>query len=72
MRPMTYEIKARLPAAPPQHYTPCGKIGFPQGIRCWCGEKLEFAYHEANMKAKREAFFALHDDCAAQRVRGAA
>lgn len=69
MRPLDYENKARpAPAPAPQHYTPVGKIGYPPGVRCWCGAELEFAYHEAGMKAKREAFLAAHNDCAAFQI----
>ena len=45
------------------HYTPITKLGYSSGVKCWCGEVLEFRYHEPGMKSKRQAFFAEHDEC---------
>jgi hypothetical protein len=45
------------------HFTPAGKIGYPQGITCWCGDTLEFALHDPGQDAKRKAFFDEHEEC---------
>ena len=48
---------------PLHHFTPYDKLGFPQGVRCWCGAALEFAYHEPGQNARRQAFFDQHETC---------
>ena len=45
------------------HYTPMQKLGYSSGVKCWCGDVLEFRYHEPGMKSKRQKFFAEHDEC---------
>lgn len=45
------------------HFTPFGKLGYPQGVQCWCGATLEFCYHEPGMSKRRRAFFEHHEEC---------
>ena len=60
-----YENKLQHPLAVQavHHYTPITKLGYSAGVTCWCGDVLEFRYHEPGMKQKRQAFFAEHDEC---------
>jgi hypothetical protein len=46
-----------------RHYTPVQRMGYPPGVKCWCGSMLEFNYHEPGMSKRRKAFFDEHDDC---------
>jgi len=47
------------------HYEVIQKLGFPPGVKCWCGNTLEFAVKEpwAKRSTKRKEFFDLHDEC---------
>ena len=45
------------------HFTVLGVLGFPPGVRCWCGGELTFKLHETDQDAKRKAFFDAHEEC---------
>lgn len=50
-------------AARIEHYQLIRKLGFPDGVRCFCGSTLTFAPHERDQGKKRKAFFDQHDAC---------
>ena len=62
-------IKKANPARIINHYTLIHKMGFPQGVKCWCGQALTFTVHERGMQKKRKAFFDQHDECDAPKER---
>jgi hypothetical protein len=45
------------------HFTVRHKLGYPSGLRCWCGDELSFSLHEPGQDAKRRSFFDAHDEC---------
>ena len=46
-----------------EHYRLIRKLGFPDGVRCFCGAEITFHLHERDQDKKRKAFFDAHDDC---------
>jgi hypothetical protein len=60
---MTTEPRTQDTQKPLHQFTPYGKLGFPDGVQCWCGARLEFAYHEPGQNARRTAFFDAHAAC---------
>ena len=50
------------------HYKLIQRLGFPDGVKCWCGAELEFAVKEdwASRDKKRRAFFDQHEECEAK------
>jgi hypothetical protein len=56
-------LRILKPPKPLHQFTPYGKLGFPDGVQCWCGARLEFAYHEPGQNARRTAFFDAHAAC---------
>ncbi len=59
------QLKVRRKSLQPinPHFTPVQKLGFPDGVRCWCGAELTFRYSEKGRKSKTEAFRAEHEEC---------
>lgn len=53
---------------PIHHYSLIQKLGFPTGVKCWCGAQLSFQVHERGMQTKRKAFFDQHDGCEAKEI----
>lgn len=49
------------------HFTPIQKMGFPDGIRCWCGEELIVRYGEHGVMAKRKRWLEQHEECQPRR-----
>lgn len=45
------------------HFTPIQKLGYPDGIRCWCGAELIVRYGEHGVVAKRKHWLDAHDEC---------
>jgi len=52
------------------HYKLIQRLGFPDGVRCWCGAELEFAVKEPwqSRDRKRKVWFEEHEDCEAKEV----
>ena len=50
------------------HYKLIQRLGFHDGVKCWCGAELEFAVKEdwASRDKKRRAFFDQHEECEAK------
>ena len=50
------------------HYKLIQRLGFPDGVKCWCGAELEFAVKEdwGSRDKKRRAFFDQHEECEAR------
>jgi hypothetical protein len=44
-------------------FTVIRRFGFPDGLSCWCGERLEFKPREGNVQRKRLDFFKAHEEC---------
>jgi hypothetical protein len=38
-------------------------MGYPDGVRCFCGATLTFALHEQSQDRKRRAFLEAHAEC---------
>lgn len=54
---------AQKRASRPPHFTPVRRMGYPDGVRCFCGATLTFAPHEPSQERKRRAFIEAHADC---------
>lgn len=44
-------------------FTIISRFGFPDGVACWCGARLEFRPGDSNIQKKRKAFFDAHEEC---------
>ena len=47
----------------PPHFSIVARMGYPDGVRCFCGSTLSFALHEKEQDRKRRAFMEVHADC---------
>jgi len=60
---MTTHTRTQTLHKPLHHFAVVHKLGYPSGVRCWCGASLTFNLHEADQDAKRRAFFDSHEEC---------
>lgn len=62
-------VKKANPTRAIHHYTPIQKMGYPDGVRCWCSGSLLFGVRESwsTRDRRRKAFFNQHDECEAPR-----
>ena len=53
---------------PIHHFKRVQRLGFHDGVKCWCGAELEFAVKEdwASRDKKRKVFFDEHEECEAK------
>lgn len=47
----------------PPHFTVVARMGYPDGVRCFCGATLTFALHEKEQERKRHEFLDAHAEC---------
>jgi hypothetical protein len=62
LTPLSPLLLPRKPRVAHQ-FTIIRKLGFPDGVRCWCGAELTFKPHAVGQMEQRTLFLREHAEC---------